>query len=457
MNLPSIDTSKLVKNFSLKLLSIVTALQEHLLSGDFQAMETGSQSLMNEIYDEVVEEVIKSVARSQALKLRLLDYGKKLGLKRLRVRKTSVQIRTGTIIYYISYYAQDSPSAYSGSRHVTAGYWGLIGKASPHYYTMAGMVSVLCPSFAIGVQLVSHLGIQGNYNRFRCLALQMSKAGKSMGVKALLKEGESLKGKRVVVSIDGGRTRTRSYTGKFTKKGNEKFDTDWREPKLFVIHVLDEEGKIARKTELPFYGVTMEDIHESMNQLTTTLIALQAHEAKEVQFIADGATGIWNNIKAALLNAGIPAKKITFTLDYYHAVEHLSKMIKMLPNLTEKEQKTWLKELKDDLWEGNIFEIKRKVKLHIENNNQKISDHLQTELTYFDKHIDRMKYKTFKRKKWLCGSGLVESAIRRIINLRFKSPSSFWMPENMEQLCFLRATFLAGRWKYLTLALAKHN
>ncbi len=455
--LPSIDTSKLVKNFSSKLFSIVAVLQAHLLAGNFQAMESEVQLLMNEVYDELVEEVIQSVARSKALKLRLLEYGKRLGLKRLRVRKTSVQIGTGTIIWYMGYYAQDSPSAYSGSRHMTTGYWGLIGKASPHYYTLAGMVSVLCPSFAIGVQLVSHLGIKGNYNRFRCLALQMSKSGKALGVNALLREGESLKDKRVVISLDGGRTRTRSYTGKCTQKGNKKFDTDWREPKLFVIHVLDEDGKIARKTELPFYGITMGDIHESMNQLTTTLIALQAQEVKEVQFIADGATGLWNNIKAALLKAGIPAKKITFTLDYYHAVEHLSKMIKMLPNLTETEQKTWLKELKDDLWEGNIYEIKRKVKLHMENNNHAMGEDLQTELEYFNKHKDRMKYKTFKRKKWLCGSGLVESAIRRIINLRFKSPSSFWLPKNMEQLCFLRATFLAGRWKYLTHALATNN
>ena len=54
-----------------------------------------------------------------------------------------------------------------------------------------------------------------------------------------------------------------------------------------------------------------------------------------------------------------------------------------------------------------------------------------------------------RQKKWPCGSGIVESAIRRVINLRFKSPSTFWNKANVEGLIFLRAVFLAGRWATL--------
>jgi len=94
---------------------------------------------------------------------------------------------------------------------------------------------------------------------------------------------------------------------------------------------------------------------------------------------------------------------------------------------------------------------------HMENEKKTIPPELETELEYFNKHQDRMQYKKIKKKKWLCGSGLVESAIIRIINLRFKSPSSFWLPENLENLCFLRATFLAGRWANLSHALTRNN
>ena len=68
-----------------------------------------------------------------------------------------------------------------------------------------------------------------------------------------------------------------------------------------------------------------------------------------------------------------------------------------------------------------------------------------------------MKYHQLRQRNLPCGSGIVESAIRRVINLRFKSPSTFWKPENVEKLIFLRAIFLAGRWNIMINNLAKLN
>lgn len=46
----------------------------------------------------------------------------------------------------------------------------------------------------------------------------------------------------------------------------------------------------------------------------------------------------------------------------------------------------------------------------------------------------------------MCGSGIIESGIRRIINLRFKNASTFWKVDIVENLYFLRAVLLAKRW-----------
>jgi hypothetical protein len=46
--------------------------------------------------------------------------------------------------------------------------------------------------------------------------------------------------------------------------------------------------------------------------------------------------------------------------------------------------------------------------------------------------IGRMDYPNFREKKWLTGSGIMESRVRRMINLRFKSPSCFWKIENLD-------------------------
>ncbi len=51
---------------------------------------------------------------------------------------------------------------------------------------------------------------------------------------------------------------------------------------------------------------------------------------------------------------------------------------------------------------------------------------------YFKKNEKRMKYEHFKELKIPCGSGCVESGIRRVINLRLKAPGTFWKKKMAE-------------------------
>ncbi len=57
-----------------------------------------------------------------------------------------------------------------------------------------------------------------------------------------------------------------------------------------------------------------------------------------------------------------------------------------------------------------------------------------------------MQYGTFKSQKMPIGSGVIESAIRRLVNLRLKSPGSFWKLNFAETMIYLRAQLLYGRW-----------
>jgi hypothetical protein len=68
---------------------------------------------------------------------------------------------------------------------------------------------------------------------------------------------------------------------------------------------------------------------------------------------------------------------------------------------------------------------------------------------YFDHNRHRMQYSTFKRQGLPRGSGIVESAIRRVINLRIKSPGKFWIEENAEAALHLRSYLKAGHWDQL--------
>ena len=46
-------------------------------------------------------------------------------------------------------------------------------------------------------------------------------------------------------------------------------------------------------------------------------------------------------------------------------------------------------------------------------------------------------------------SGAVESAIRRVINLRIKGASIYWLPESVDAILLLRSFYKSGRWNCL--------
>jgi hypothetical protein len=72
-----------------------------------------------------------------------------------------------------------------------------------------------------------------------------------------------------------------------------------------------------------------------------------------------------------------------------------------------------------------------------------------TELNYLEKHGEagRLDYAQFRRRKLPVGSGAIESAIRRVINLRMKGNSIFWKEENAEGMLVLRGLVLSRRWR----------
>ncbi len=100
----------------------------------------------------------------------------------------------------------------------------------------------------------------------------------------------------MVISTDGGRLRVRKdKRGKKTKKGRSRYRTDWREPKLLVIYVVDEKGRIAQEFA-PVIDGTLQGPDEVFRLLEFYLRELGIEQAAEVLFIADGAKWIWQRV-----------------------------------------------------------------------------------------------------------------------------------------------------------------
>ena len=112
--------------------------------------------------------------------------------------------------------------------------------------------------------------------------------------------------------------------------------------------------------------------------------------------------------------------------------------------LSDKENKDLSTQVRTLLWHGNINEIVNFVRKKLAQEKSASKTALKKLNDYFGEH-SRFQYATFRYNGLLTGSGTVESAIRRVINLRIKGTGLFWKREHAENIIFLRSLVLTGK------------
>jgi hypothetical protein len=254
-----------------------------------------------------------------------------------------------------------------------------------------------------------------------------------------------LAGKRVRVSLDGGRVRIRrTHRGRKTAQGRHGFSTPWREPRLLVIDILDDQGR-PDCLRLPLYDGLSGDAEAVWALLIGYLRLLGAAYADVVECIADGAEWIWKRVGRLSTLAEIPAAKLVEVLDFYHASQYLYETIATCRHMPKAQRQALYKRLRHALrhqTEGVAVVQEALRALATTRRNKAIT----RALGYVATHAHRMRYVTLEARKLPIGSGQVESAVRRVVNLRFKAPGSFWKETTVSGLMHLRAAFKAGRW-----------
>jgi hypothetical protein len=254
-----------------------------------------------------------------------------------------------------------------------------------------------------------------------------------------------LAGKRVRVSLDGGRVRTRrTHCGRKTAKGRHGFSAPWREPRVLVIDLLDEHGQPDR-LRLPLYDVLIGDAEAIWALVIGSVRLLGAASADVVEFIADGAEWIWKRVERLRTLAEIPAAKVVEVLDCSHASQYLSETLATCRTMPKAQRQALYKRLRHALRHqaDGVAVVQEALRTLATTHRSKA---IPRALGYVEAHAHRMRYVTLEARKLSIGSGQVESAVRRVINLRFKAPGSFWREMTVSGLMHLRAAFKAGRW-----------
>lgn len=440
--MPTLTTaSKIQEFFENEVSSQLKNWTDLLVSGDLLGFEQCLKEQLTKLHNKLCEELLPQAA--EAVFDNLQTHAKQEGCRKIVQRNLTIRTRTGHLVEVKSPYVKQPPEHYTEERHLLNDHWSLIGGASPGLYDQVGFCTAIAPSFEAGYQLLDKFGVCICLSSVQKLSQQLADKCQAVGEAQLsLKAQESVANKTVVIGIDGGRTRTRQYTGNKNEAANQCYETPWREPKLFVIDVLDDNGKVERE-ELPIYGTrfSQDDLFDLLEQY---LDRLDITKAKQVQIIGDGAPWIWNNIKPKLLSMGVKESLITETLDVWHGSEYVHKLIdNMGSRKTEPEKRKLKSQFEDLLWNGKSDKIVEQCKVIFKRQN----DTVRRCIAYLDKHLSKTQYTDFKKLGLMCGSGIVESAIRRVINLRFKNAATFWYEKNVEKMYFLRAAVLSRRWE----------
>lgn len=334
---------------------------------------------------------------------------------------------------------------------------GIQDRVSPATRSEIALLTVQVGSYQEAVDILERKGFDCHTSTLTRIAATTTQTHLSLRDAAIeaamgmpIPEDGPLAGKRVRIGVDGGRVRTRkNRKGRKTQKGRHRFETPWREPRVLVIDILDEEGK-PDSLQFPLYDALIKNADTTFSLLIGYLRMLGAAHAETVELIADGADWIWERAERLITEAGIPPEKLVQVVDFYHANEHLHDAIELCKNLNGKERAKLYQKLRHALRHDpdGIDQVIAKLKeLAVTRRGKK----MKKALAYFENHAERMRYHQFEQMKLPIGSGQVESAVRRIINLRFKAPGSFWKETTVDGLMHLRAYFKAGRWNELIL------
>lgn len=155
-------------------------------------------------------------------------------------------------------------------------------------------------------------------------------------------------------------------------------------------------------------------------------------------FVNDGAKWIWNWVEE-----NYPSS--IQILDYYHATEYLGNFAKAI--FSDKDKRSdWVSKQKLLLLNDQVGKVISGIK-EVKCNTLARQKAKKKILTYYENNEARMKYKTYRTKGLLIGSGPIESAHRTVIQKRLKQSGQRWTIKGAQFVANLRVANMSGLWE----------
>ena len=322
---------------------------------------------------------------------------------------------------------------------------GIYDRCTPKLASDASRAVAMLSSLAEAQAQLRSDGIALDIKTLRSTAYRYAARARAAQRSAACGLLDRVTGKRVVVSLDGGRVRVRrKKRGPKTKKGRNRFHTDWKEPKLLILYVVGDDGRPSQ-TWAPIIDGTLRGPEAVFALLLSYARQIGLNAADKVLFIADGAPWIWRRLQRLIAALGLSPTQVLGLIDFYHAAKQLSDAVK-LRRWSATQRTRWLNRTRGLLKRARVDEVITALR---ELCRGRTAGKIRTHLNYFLKNRHRFAYTTMVGLGLPRGSGAVESAIRRVLNLRIKGASIYWLPESVDAILLLRSFYKSGRWNCL--------
>lgn len=419
----------------------------------FEASEREIYQPLDRLGDLIVQHHLQTVSDADAVRqtARQLAQGTPSRVRNQGLRSVNIQtLRGGTITVTTPYFSRNcdthKPSRGCYPVLVLLGIHGCRPRVTPALANHVVLTVTAMGSMDEARAWLNRQGISWSVNGIRMLTYHYAARARDAQQQRKMLFKESAAGRRVVISVDGGRLRVRrNKRGPKTNKGRIRYHTHWREPKLLIIYVIDDQGNMDRCWTpiidglLKDHGRAPDAIFELIRYY---LSSLEIDQADKVMFVADGARWIWRRVSALLSSLSLGDDQVVELVDFYHAVEHLAHVADLRRGWTKKQRGQWIRKQRKRLLNGQVDQVVTAVDALCQG---RMSKKVRTERDYFHNNAERMKYQQVKSDKLPLGSGAIESAMRRVVNLRLKGAGIFWHEDSANALLLLRSYYKAGR------------
>jgi hypothetical protein len=247
----------------------------------------------------------------------------------------------------------------------------------------------------------------------------------------------------LAISVDGVMVPFRPQAK--TPKGK----TQYREVKIGLLARLGTRLKANGKSVTQLYHrrvvAVLGDLDAFIPRLQLEAQRQSFEQAPQVLWLSDGAKGFWRIYHSCFQACAVGI------LDFYHAAGHLWRAAAAAFDGRSTVAKKWFRQWRHLLRHGQQQAV-------LENLTQLINTELfdDSELTtllqvqaYFQRHRSHIRYQDFESLGYPCGSGMIESTCKWLIQQRFKGVGMRWSEDGFNHLLLLRVAWVNGRFDSL--------